>query len=99
MNSDKNSNLIREQEKKNVWERDTIYELPDHEAIGLGDGLIDNLGVQANDLLNSATITRQEDAVLENIKNEYNFEKIRDTFNEVIFVVFDVIFWSPCNDF
>ena len=58
---------------------DTINELPDHLTLELGDELIDNLGVEANGLLDSGFITKQEeeDAVIENIKEDYNLTILR----------------------
>ena len=50
----------------------------------LGDDLTDTLGVEGNDLLDSNFITPQEenDVVLEQIKGDYNFDEIKDTFNQ-----------------
>ena len=40
------------------------------------------LGVEANDLLDSNFITPQEEnIVLEQIKEDYNFDEIKDTFD------------------
>lgn len=63
---------------------DTIYELPEQSNLELGDALIDSLGVKANDLLNSNFITKQEenDAALEQIKQDCNFDEIKDTFDQ-----------------
>ena len=63
---------------------DTLYELPDTSDLVLEDGLIENLGVVAGDLLEAENITKQEeeDIVLEKIKEEYSFEDIKDAFNE-----------------
>ena len=81
--------MSREREGETVYDTtkeqidDTIYELPDHIDLELGDGLIDNLGIEENDLLDAVNITRQEeDAVLEQIKENYNFDNIKDTFDE-----------------
>lgn len=48
------------------------------------DGLIENLGVEAKDLLDAENTTRQEeeDVVLEQIKEDYNFDEIKDAFDE-----------------
>ena len=45
----------------------------------LGDGLTDTLGVERNDLLDSNFITPQKenDVVLEQIKEDYNFDEIK----------------------
>ena len=45
---------------------DSLYELPKNSELELGDGLIENLGVVAGDLLDTENITKQEeDKVLE----------------------------------
>ena len=63
---------------------DTIYGLPEQPDLELGDGLIDTLGAEENDLLDSNFITPQEenDVVLEQIKKDYNFDEIKDTFDQ-----------------
>ena len=65
---------------------DTIYELPEQPDLELGSGLIDALGVEANDLLDADFITKEEenDTVLEQIKEDCNFDGIKDTFDESI---------------
>ena len=61
---------------------DLLYELPENHELELGDGLIENLGVAAGNLLDAENRTRQEeeDVVLEQIKEEYGFEDIKDAF-------------------
>ena len=63
---------------------DTLNELPDNSDLALGDGLIEDLGVVAGDHLEAENITKQEeeDVVLEKIKEEYDFEDIKDAFDE-----------------
>ena len=63
---------------------DTFYELPDPPELELGDGLLNTLGVKADDILEQKFVNQkqQEDAVLEQIKEEYNFDKIKDAFDE-----------------
>ena len=65
---------------------DTIYELPEQPDLELGNGLIDAIGVEANDLLDTKIITQEEEnyAILEQIKQDYNFDEIKDTFDEGI---------------
>ena len=60
-----------------------IYELPEQPDLELGNGLIDTLGVEVNDLLDSNFIKPQEEngVVLEQIKQDYNFDEIKDTFD------------------
>ena len=79
----------REGETKTVYDTakeqidDSIYELPDHVELELADGSIDNLWVEANDLLEAGNTTHQEeeDVVLEQT-NEDNFDNINNTFLE-----------------
>ena len=62
---------------------DTIYELPDPPKLVLGDGLLNWLGVEADDILDREFVSRkqEEDPVLEQIKEEYNFDEIKDAFD------------------
>ena len=63
--------LTREKVKDGITETkididDSLYELPKNSELELGDGLIENLGVVAGDLLDTENITKQEeDKVLE----------------------------------
>ena len=52
-----------------------LYELPDNPELELGDGLIEILGNDAEDLYQVDNITKEEeeDLVLEKIKEEYGF--------------------------
>ena len=72
--------------QKNVQKEldDTIYEFPDISKLELVDGLLDTLGVQTDDILQQKFVNekQQEDAVLEQIKEEYNFDEIKDAFDE-----------------
>ena len=63
---------------------DTIYELPDPEQLELSDGLLYLLGVEADDVLDQQFVNKkeQEDGVLEQIQEEYNFDEIKDAFDE-----------------
>ena len=63
---------------------DSICELPDQPNLELGDGSINTLGVEANDLLDSNFITKQEknDVILEQIKQDFNFDEIKDTLDQ-----------------
>ena len=52
----------------------TLYELPDHPPkLELGDGLLNSLGVEADDVLHQEFVSNKElqDATLEQIKEEY----------------------------
>ena len=48
------------------------------------DGLWNTLGVEADGILDQEFVNkkRQEDEVLEQIKEEYNFDEIKDAFDE-----------------
>ena len=58
--------------------------MPDPPKLELGDGLLNSLGVEADDILEQKLINKkqQEDAVLEQIKEDYNFDEIKDAFHE-----------------
>ena len=62
---------------------DTIHELPDPPKLELGDGLLNTLRVKADDILDQEFVNKkqQEDEVLEQIKEEYNFDEIKDAFD------------------
>ena len=51
----------------------TIYELPDPPRLELVNGLLNSLGVHADNIL---------DQKFEQIKEEYNFDEIKDAFDE-----------------
>ena len=55
-----------------------IYELPDPPKLELGNGLLNLLDVEANDILEQKFFNKrkQEDAVLKQIKKDYNFNEI-----------------------
>ena len=57
--------------------------MPDPPTLELGDGLLDVLGVEANDALHKkfGNKKEEEDAVLEQIKEDYDFDHIKDTFD------------------
>ena len=57
---------------------DAIYELPDPPKLELGNGLLNLLDVEANDILEQTFFNKkqQEDAVLKQIKKDYNFNEI-----------------------
>ena len=77
----KDSNLITETK---IDIDDTLYKLPESSELELGDGLIENLGVTAEDLLDTKNITKkeEEDAALEQIKEKYGFQDIKDAFDD-----------------
>ena len=57
---------------------DAIYELPDPPKLELGNGLLNLLDVEANDIFEQKFFNKkkQEDAVLKQIKKDYNFNEI-----------------------
>ena len=62
-----------------------IFELlNDPPKLELGDGLVNILGPEAEDILDDEIVNKKEleDEVLENIKEEYCFEEIKDAFDE-----------------
>ena len=69
----------------------TIYELPDPPTLELGDGLLDVLGVEANNVLDKQFVNKKEDedALLEQIKEDYqNLFFIKITTRGRIFIIF-----------
>ena len=62
---------------------DALYELPDNPDLEFGDGLIEILGNDAEDLFQVDNITKkeEEDLVLEKIREEYGFEDINEAFD------------------
>ena len=61
---------------------DYLYELPDNVELELGDGLVENLQIAAHDLLRSSNVA------LEQIKQDYGFDEIKDAFDECFIPVF-----------
>ena len=80
--------LLREKEKEKVVQhsvqKDTIYKLVDPSRLELGDGLLNSLGVETDDILEQKYRNKKQkkDADLEQIKEDYNFDEIRDAFDE-----------------
>ena len=62
----------------------TIYELPYSPKLELGDGLLDLIGVEADDILEQTVINKkqQEHAIFKQIKEDYNFDETKDAFDE-----------------
>ena len=61
-----------------------IYELPEPPKLELGDGLLNTLGIEADDILEKESVNKNqlEDETLKQIKEEYNFYEIRDVFDK-----------------
>ena len=75
-----------EKPKSRVLEEidEKILKLPDPPKIELGDALAHVLGTEANNILEDKYLNSKElgDKTLENIKGEYNFNEIKDAFDE-----------------
>ena len=63
---------------------DALYELPDNLELELGDSLLETLCNNAEDLFKADNITKEEaeDLILEKVKEEYDFEDIKDSFDK-----------------
>ena len=76
---------------------DFLYELPDNmPELVPGDGLLTNLGTEAEDLFNDnapPTKKEEEDEILKNITDEYEIEKIKDTMDEKATVPESIFFF------
>ena len=61
-----------------------IYEIPDLPELELVDSLANILGAEAEDILkeNFVNSKKLEDEALENIKEEYGFEEMKNAFDE-----------------
>ena len=75
----------KKEEKEKIIDEidDNIYELPDLPKLELGDGLLNTLGAEAEDILDDQFINSKEleEKTIEQIKEEFNFEKIKDAFD------------------
>ena len=79
--------LVREEKPKSrvLEEIDKIFlELPDPPKIELGDALVHMLGTEVENILEDKYLNSKEleDKTLENIKEEYNFDEIKDASDE-----------------
>ena len=63
---------VKEKTYSQVAIDDALYELPDNPDLELGDGLLEILGINAEDLFQADNITKkeEEDLILEKIKDE-----------------------------
>ena len=78
---------VRENKTKTQQEVDDfLYELPDSmPELVLGDGLLNCLGTEVEDLFNSdapPSKKEEKDEILKDIMSEYEIDKIRDTMDE-----------------
>ena len=71
---------VKEKTDAQIDVDDALYELPDNPGFELGDGLIEILGNEAEDLFQVDNITKkeEEDLILEKIKEEYGFEDTKE---------------------
>ena len=55
-----------------------------HQKLELGDSLLNSFGAEADDILEQKFVNKiqQEDAVLKQINEDYNFDEIKDAFDE-----------------
>ena len=74
-----------------------MYELPeDFPDLTLGDGLLNSLGVEAQNLFNQdASLTKKEeqDEILKDFMEEYKIDDIRDTMDETAQVPENIYFF------
>ena len=75
---------VKEKADAQIAIDDVLYELPDNSELELGDGLLETLGDNAEDLFQADNITNkeEEDLFLEKIKDEYSFEDIKESLDE-----------------
>ena len=75
---------VKEKADAQIAIDDVLYELPDNSELELGDGLLETLGDNAEDLFQADNITNkeEEDLILEKIKDEYSFEDIKNCLDE-----------------
>ena len=75
---------VKEKADAQIAIDDVLYELPDNSELELGDGLLETLVDNAENLLQADSITNkeEEDLILEKIKDEYSFEDIKDSLDE-----------------
>ena len=74
----------KEQKKKKIDEIDNeIYESPHLPKLEVGDGLLNTLGAEAEDILEDQFVNPKEleEKKIEQIKEEYNFDEIKDAFD------------------
>ena len=73
-----------------------IYEIPEPPELEIDDPLLDFLSTDAEKILNNDCVNDKnlQDKKLEQIKEEYNFDEIKDAFDKVkILPQLDFFFW------
>ena len=74
---------VKEKKNTQIVIDDALYELPENPDLELGDGLIENLRITAEDLFQVDSIIKKEEAIIfEKTKEEYGFEDIKEAFDE-----------------
>ena len=77
------SEKVKQKKDTQVAIDDALYEMSDNPDLELGNGLLETLGTDAEDLFQANNLTKkEEDVVLEKIKEEYEFEDIKDAVDE-----------------
>ena len=90
--------VIRENKTKTKQEVDDfLYELPDNmPELVLGDGLLNTLGKEAEDLFDPRAPPpkkKEDDEILKHIMDEYEIDQIRDTMDETAQVPESIYFF------
>ena len=92
----------KEEEKEKVLDEidDKIYELPDLPKLELGDQLLNTLGAEAKAILEDNFVTSKEleEKTLENVKEEYNSDEIKDAFDDAVVLHQLEFFYGADND-
>ena len=75
----------KEEEREKIIDKidDKIYEIPDLLKVELGDQLLNTLGAEAEDILEEDFVSSNEleDKTIEQIKDGYNFDEIKNAFD------------------
>ena len=93
-------NIVAPQDNISLQIDDTIYELPEQPDLELANGLIEPIGVEANDLVDTNIITKEEenDPILEQIKQDYNLMKLKMHWMRQLFMKVLNFFYSGENE-
>ena len=93
---------IKEEEKEKAFDEieNKIYELPDLQKLELEDQLLNTLGAEAEVIFEDNFVTSKEleEKTLENIKEEYNFDEIKDAFDDAVVPHHLEFFYGGDND-
>ena len=78
---------VKPRKEKIIDEIDTvIYEIPDHPKLELSNSLLNALGTKAEDNLKDDFVSEKtlEEQTIKQIKEEYNFDEIKDAFDNAV---------------